>query len=523
VSLWLNNLAMVSRPFQQSLLIWFLFSLIFISLRSQQYMAVDGAIGCFQVYRLQQIYFHGNNHLLYPSNVHLWHQFLSLFGLKAGGPLEYISLTQIMNCLAAAGCIAAIYRLSHAATASWVISFGVATGYAFSRAFLLHATNAAEPVLGLFWSLLAIEVTVIALQRGWSWLISISGLLLSLAMANYQSMILIGPVAAFLCFKWPAKRGKNFFSGETPALRLAYLTGGGIVGVALIYGFAYSYSGTQGIAAMIERFLFLKGNSIYGSLELKKIATIPFALIGNIFYFSLFPIIAVLFFGIIPFFAYGIKELKSKYENININYRLSINSAAIGFGLTIIAPAYWMVGYDKLWLQPILCLFFLSALLLKITPRGFLRQAAVLLLAIEIISNLAWALPSHFKETRYLKEARQVEQIVRPEDLIINDWDGVSVLYGTIWGKGYIYNIPTSAEENVNMVLNRLEQEIERARERGGQVYFLGVLDHTEEQWENHLGRRGLAYNSFDKYRKSAVAVLSFKIDREEISLRRLE
>src|SRR6185369_8433323 len=125
----------------------------------------------------------------------------------------------------------------------------------------------------------------------------------------------------FLCFKWPANRGGDLFTGDYPALRLVYLTIGGIIGVALIYGFAYSYSGTQGIAAMIERFLTLKGNSIYGSVEIKKIATIPFALTSNIFYFSLVPIVVLLFFGIVPFFAYGIKQLKRSYGETDIHYR----------------------------------------------------------------------------------------------------------------------------------------------------------------------------------------------------------
>ena len=121
------------------------------------------------------------------------------------------------------------------------------------------------------------------------------------------------------------------------------------------------------------------------------------------------------------------------------------------------------------------------------------------------------------------KEAQQVEQIVKSEDLIVNDWDGVSVLYGNIWGKGYIFNLPTTAEEHGSQALDRLAQAITEAKQRGGKIYFLGVLDYPEQYWNNHLGIRGISYHSFDNYRKSAVPILSFKIDKEEISLRLLD
>jgi hypothetical protein len=505
--------------FIQSILVLLSFFLIFFILRSQQFMAVDGAIGCFQVFKSNTIYFHGNNHLLYPFNVFLWSRFISILGYTAGGPLEFISLTQIMNCLAGAGCISIIYWLCHIVTSSVRISLGVVIGTGFSKAFLLHATNSAEPIVGLFWSLLAILVTIIALQKRWAWMIFFAGLLLSLAMASYQSMILIGLVVAFLCLKWP--------SIEKRYLYLLCLIIGGLFGVVAIYGTAYFYSGTYGLSAMIDRFITLKGKEIYGSIELRKIVSFPIALVRNTFNTSTIPGTALILLGTIFFTFINFSQGWKSYRSLSEEYKLALLCAALGLLATIAVPIYWMVGYDKLWLQPILCFFFLSGLLIKISTDTkksvILRQAAILLLIVEVATNLTWAIPARFRETRYLREAEQVVQIVKPEDLIINDWDGVSVLYGTIWGKGHILNLPTSAEEYGIKSLEKVDQAIKETRDRGGQIYFLGVLDHSVQKWSESLGRRGIPYDNFEKYRDNASVVSRFKIDGEDISLRRLE
>ena len=179
------------------------FSLIFILLGSKQYVAVDGAVRCLDVYYSQKLFTHSNNHLLYPVNVYFWHQFLAAFGIYADGPIEYLRLTQMMNAVAAAGCLAILYCLTYAATSSRGISLGVTIGYGLSNAFFSHATNSAEPMVGLWWSFLAIGLTALALKTQRRWLLFVSGALFALAMASYQSMILLSPAAAALCLTSP--------------------------------------------------------------------------------------------------------------------------------------------------------------------------------------------------------------------------------------------------------------------------------------------------------------------------------
>jgi len=83
-----------------------------VALRSHVYTDVDGAVRCLEVFHRQELFFHANNHLLYPVDVFAWHRLLSLFGVKATSPFEYLALTQIMNAVAAAGCAAVLYRLA---------------------------------------------------------------------------------------------------------------------------------------------------------------------------------------------------------------------------------------------------------------------------------------------------------------------------------------------------------------------------------------------------------------------------
>src|SRR5215510_6318217 len=184
-------------------LIWVAFSLTFILFGSKQYVAVDGALRCLDVYFSQKLFIHQNNHLLYLVNVYFWHKFLATLGIYANGPVEYLRLTQMMNAVAAGGCLAILYCLTYAATSSRGISLGVTIGYGFSNAFFSHATNSAEPMVGLWWSFLAIGTIALALKTRQRWLLFASGALFALAMASYQSAVLLSPAAAALCLTWP--------------------------------------------------------------------------------------------------------------------------------------------------------------------------------------------------------------------------------------------------------------------------------------------------------------------------------
>ena len=79
------------------------FALVFSILRSRDIFAVDGAFRCLEVFRRGGIFFHDNNHMLYPVNVLLWTRLMSALGLTSNGPLQFFSNVELMNCTAAAG------------------------------------------------------------------------------------------------------------------------------------------------------------------------------------------------------------------------------------------------------------------------------------------------------------------------------------------------------------------------------------------------------------------------------------
>src|SRR5262245_14499589 len=283
------SFAQISKKrFALPLLIWGVFALIFILLSSKQYVAVDGASRCLDVYYSQKLFIHSNNHMLYPVNVFFWHKLLGIFGIHANDPIEYLRLTQAMNAVAAAGCLAIMFCLIQAATSAPGVSLWATIGYGFSNAFFSHATNSAEPVAGLWLSFLSIGGIALALRKNQSWLLIVSGTLFALAMATYQSMVLISPAAAVLLLLWPLTKGdaesqQNIRLNIGGVRRLSLVTLGGIIGVAAIYGTAYYYTGTRHSGEMIKRFITIEGgNDIYGGITISKLVVTPFGLTNSI-------------------------------------------------------------------------------------------------------------------------------------------------------------------------------------------------------------------------------------------------
>src|SRR5580700_9301202 len=89
------------------------FFAIYAALRSPDFMAVDGGVRCFGVYHRQEIFFHGNNHMLYPVNVREWDQLVRSIVGPCQDPLEFARRTQLMNGLATATSVAVLFMLMH--------------------------------------------------------------------------------------------------------------------------------------------------------------------------------------------------------------------------------------------------------------------------------------------------------------------------------------------------------------------------------------------------------------------------
>ena len=193
-------MAFVDRPqWIQFIILFFSFLIFYATFRSPDLMAVDGPFRSCEVYYRQEIFFHANNHLLYPVNVRTWGRLVRVVLGECRGPLEFARRTQLMNGFAAAASVAIMFLLAHGATGSSGIAIWVACAYGFSRGLLLHSTNAAEPPVGLLLSFLAVAAAVMSRKAGRVWLAVLAGVLLAAAMATYQTMILVGPAVLLLC------------------------------------------------------------------------------------------------------------------------------------------------------------------------------------------------------------------------------------------------------------------------------------------------------------------------------------
>lgn len=514
-------------PSAQALLAGVVSFAVFALLRSRDYGAVDGAVRCLEIFHRQEVLFHGNNHMLYPLNVFVWHRLLALLGVAASTPFEYLAHTQLMNALAAAVCVAAVYRLAHLAGGSWRIALGAAVLYASSRALLVHATNSAEPVVGLCWSLLAVLALALGVARprpsGGAWHAAAAGVLFALAMAAYQSMVLLGAAALVLCLAPGGRRERVW--------RILALAAGSLCGAVLIYGLAYEAMGIEGIAAKIQSFFAIGGGpETFGRPSLRKVVLAPLGFAENLVdiladdvpgFRSLLrsPLALVTVAAGLLLLAVtllGLARLRAAWPGLDGRLRLAFAAGLAGLAATLAPPVVWDPFYDKLWLQPLACWSLLAALAVGRLPwpRVHPARAAAAVPLLVLALNLAWAVPEHRRETPYLAEARRVAEIAAERDLVVHEWDGISVLYGTIWGwsrERHRFDFPTAALHRGPAVRQDLDRAVDAAFARGGRVWFVGILDAPRAHWDVFLGAKaGLPWESLAPYRAGARAVESF-------------
>lgn len=527
-----------------TILVFLIFLALFLSFRSKQYTAVDGALRCLQVYHQQTLSFHGNNHLLYPANILFWSRALNFIGLKASNTFEYLSISQAMNCTAAAASLAILYLLTWLATSSAAVSWCVVSALGFARAFLLHATNSAEPMVGLFFSFCALLIVVVSLRRGRITTLFVGGLFFALAMATYQSMVLIAPLAGLLCLGWPQPTVSGRNSVALAVLRGTVLVAGTAVGLCVIYGTAYWYQGARSPSQMTQMFFAIGGGpEVYGGFAISKVVNAPVGLVGEILpalpddYGGLrllyrtgtlwekarFILSLILVLGICGLtVSAGIKNARGLSRARVLLLLACVTTLAI----TAWPLIYWGPVYDKLWLQPLALIVFVTGVIYAIQrqtlQRGsLLRVALAAFVVLEVATNLTGLVRDHTHETEGLKEASIVARDVGPKDAVVVDFDPISSLYVTIWGMDRnAIVLPAVTPEDAS---HWMTEAAAKTHEDRGNMYFLGILDQSESTWDAFLGKRmGIPYHSLDRYRQNAKIIETFSYRKSTITLRRM-
>ena len=532
------------RTLLATTLVFVIFTCFFLFFRSNDISAVDGAVRCLDIFRRGRLFFHENNHLLYPANVLVWTRFLSHFGIKASNPKEFYAIAQSMNCVAAAACLAMLFCLSLSLFSSLRLAFSLVLGYGFSKAFLLHATNSAEPVVGLFWSLLGICFASILVKR-WSHLsVILSAICFSLAMASYQSMIFLAPAAIALIWQGGYFRDGGGFFSQARLFELGEFTLAGVVACAVLFGWAYWHQGLRSPDELIER-LSVHGARVYLSLTIGKFLNMPIGLVRNIFpvvsYFvgirglltgprlSLVSFLLVLV-GTFAFLFAALQRLVKGWRSLAIPVRAAAVAAAVGFTFTIIPLLVWDPQYDKLWLQPLACLAFLVTSS-RVAPnldgpaRSPLSKVLPVLLLCGLAMNLVWLTRCHYTKTSEMSEAQRLAGVIGTRDLLVGDWDAVSTLYGYGWSRdGRFISFPTEAVLHGFDSVTELREAVRDTQRIGGRVYFLSLLDVPRASWDSFLGTRcGVPYSELDFYREHSKLRELFHSKSSELSLRQLD
>jgi hypothetical protein len=515
--------------------LFLIFLALFWCLPSHDYMAVDGATRCLSVYHDGNLMFHGNNHLLYPLWVSLWSRLVQAAGIRASNPFEFIRISQAMNGFLGAAAIAILYTILQLLV-EYQIALLCSLVFGFSTALLLHATNSAEALAGLFFALLGVRVLMAGLRRnGWA-LMALAGICFGFALASYQAMGAIAGVAVFASLWWSSTRHEGRTFSGAPA-SLFWVALGGLFSVCGIYGFAYSRQSIP-LAQMPRQFFSLTGSEVYSGFTVSNFVNVPFGLLRNLFdglpprYSGIramlrdpqrtFWIPAVLAgLATVGLVAYIVA--KTLWRMFRKSRGLML--AALGAIALVCFPlVYWNPTYDKLWLLPLAVATTVVAVsfrpgFLHSGERKVLTTLLIVVLGTEIAVNLPPAFRSHLMATPHLADAEDVNRLIEPRDWIMLDFDNVSVLWLSFWGqnsKSLLLPASTTA-----LATEWLTSAKQANQQNGARLLFIGVLDEDRKTWDAFLGHRvGIPFDLLDEYRTHTTVIRKYVSDHGTTTIR---
>ena len=125
----------------------------------------------------------------------------------------------------------------------------------------------------------------------------------------------------------------------------------------------------------------------------------------------------------------------------------------------------------------------------------------------------------------YFRDAREVSEKISGEDLVVGDWDKVAQLYGDAWAPtDRIFDFVTEGVYYGGGATDRLRDSVSETEGRGGHVYFLGLLDQSEAQWNAFIGPRcGVPMSDLETYREHSHVVAAYQNGSDTVSLRELD
>jgi hypothetical protein len=499
------------------LFVFLFFSLFYIFCRSNNFFEVDGPFRVFNVYNAKNLFLHPNNHLLFPINFRLWNDLLATFMGPANDVVDYGRRSQCLNSICMAISVANLFFCATRMTSSLWVQLFITFCFGTATAPMLHGTNCSEPVVGFMASTIAISLL---LREKWAnpldfILCMLAGIAMALAMANYQTMVFVGPGCLALAFFGWRETKNNIYP-----LRAVFFLGGCVLGTIFFFLIPYWLDGTGGIGSCIARFFQKPGEGhVWGGVSISKIINTYPGFLSNQFLFPEWS-------GIRAF-------LRNKPDNwtiiwVAITVCASFPAIWIVFwellrltnekmleaiqilGMLIIPflfLCYWDPTYNKMWIQPLWLSWLIAASGLTKSTRIIKWSVTAIFLPMMVL-NMIW-LPYRCQgEIKYLSEAKELLARFEEGDQIIADWNEVVIFATGLDPAKDIEFMPTLAITDPAGVEPKLAEMKNKADKNGNEMYFLGLLDVNKDQWEKFLGNKvGLPYGVLDSYRSRANRV----------------
>ena len=540
------NTAVLKKDIIKKLVVFFIiismFTLLFVSFSSNTYTAVDGSTRSVGVFDKDKLYIHSNNHMLFPIHIYYFNKLLKVFDIESKDKFEYFKHSSILNAIAGAISLGIIFLILLKLTTSYFLSLLGVFLIGFSYTFMVSATNPNEIMTGFLLSILSVWLLFSSLTRKKIVYSFFSGLCLSYATATYQAMFSIFPPLILICLFYLVTKDKDKITYLK--LMCSFLLSL-FIGFVVIYGICYSvFYHINNIPDFIKLFFTFCGPSKGTRVifRLKNFITIFFGFTQSIFKLPYYGLRAT-FFGdycshqiyllwTLPIMMIGSSLIFIYRGFINIikhdnKYLYTSFALFLFFIFSSSCLFYVSVAHTKLWLQPIAAYTVLGICItanymrlnINRKKKRFIITYLLGFLTILMFWNINNVLiPNHKGEPEVMKSVRSIENITEENSLVFTDWDKVSLTFRDFFrGKRLILTVPTLALDlDEKSLINKIDEAIQEAKNQKQNIYFLGILSTSKERWND---RRGISYESFQKYRDCTTVIKKFLIGENEYVL----
>lgn len=470
------------------------------ALASRWYATADGATRPLAVQAREQLFLHGNNHLLFPVAHYAWKQAGIAVGINNLSHEQYLHFATGLNSLAAAVSLWIFFLTVRRLSGDRTLTILATLLYGTSYAFLLHATLPAEPMLAipLFWG--AFYLATCSHGSTSRFAAVLSALLTGLALWFYEGFLVLIPAIALT-----AMLGSFAAQGFSAAVRRGVLWSA-VFGVSALvtYGVAHALVGNS-IApqVLLSRMLALDGGGRWSAVKLSD-ALSPVIYGGsNLFGITDFPGVrnclahpwhgtSLAYFAAtgawLVMLGAAIALHATGFRQYSRERRFELAAIAAGVCFSLAGPISWMGHYDKLWILPLG--FTVLALTTGIAwQRGSAdavvprRSLAWLLVAFVVLvggANLTLAVRRHFSDDPAYTAAQEAAAAVGPADLVLVTWDPPSTYFGVAYsGPAETFTLPDEwarAKDNAAEFDRALREAVHQAHRRGGDVLAIDAL-----------------------------------------------